>query len=64
MYTFYVTVETEDGDYHYAVNAGSSYAAENKAKRYAAKDGEVVLDAQAELFNTFEHGDPDDYEWL
>jgi hypothetical protein len=61
---FYVTVETEDGDYYVVANAGNEYYAEKLAKKYYQEDGEIVLSAQAEMFNTFEHGDYKDYEIL
>lgn len=59
---FFVNVETDDGDYRCVVCASSEYYAERKAVRYYKDEGEEVHSAQAEMFNTFEHGDINDYE--
>lgn len=59
---FYTTVETDDGDYYCVVCASSEYYAERKAMRHYKEEGEEVFKASAEMFNTFEHGDINDYE--
>lgn len=52
-----------DGGEYYrcSVRANSEYYAERKARVYWKSEGEVVVDVEAEMFNTFEHGDPEDY---
>ena len=61
---FLVEVETADGAYRCVVNTSSEYYAERKARVYYKSEGEIVLDATAEVFDTFQHGDPEDYEIL
>ena len=53
-----------DGGEHYncAVSASSEYYAEKKARAHYHEEGEFVVDVEAEMFDTFTHGDPEDYE--
>lgn len=53
-----------DGGEHYncVAEAGSEYYAEKKARTHYKEEGEFVVDVEAEMFDTFAHGDPDDYE--
>lgn len=63
---FLVSVDTEDGTYRCVVVASNEFYAEKKAMKFYEDDGAEVYGADAEMFNTFEHGDPSDYEvlWL
>ena len=42
---WYVTVETEDGDFYCCVVASSEYYAERKAKAHYKSEGETVIGA-------------------
>lgn len=59
---WYVTVETEDGDFYCCVVAGSEYFAERKAKAYYKEEGESVISVSAEMWNDYEHGSYNDYD--
>ena len=59
---WYVTVETEDGDYYCCVVAGSEFYAEKMAKAHYKSEGEVVISASAEMWNDYEHGSYNDYD--
>lgn len=60
---FLVTTHLKSGDYiNCVVWANSIYRAEKKAVLFWADEGEDVHYAEAELFDTFEHGDITDYE--
>lgn len=59
---WYVTVETEDGDYYCCVIAGNERYAEMRAKAFYKNEGEVVINATAEMWNDYEHGSYNDYE--
>lgn len=62
---FRVSVETEDnGTFYCVVETNSMNAAERIALRHYKDEGEVVESAEAEMFNSFEHGDPEDYDIL
>lgn len=62
---FYVTVVTEgSGTYYLAVYEQDMYWAEQKAIKYLQEEGELIEYAEAVEFDTFEHGDPSDYEIL
>ena len=43
-------------------NAGSEAQAEFFARKHYQREGEVVELCEAEMFNNYEHGDPEDYE--
>ncbi|CAB4134462.1 hypothetical protein UFOVP273_81 [uncultured Caudovirales phage] len=59
---FLVTVEMQDGDsYRCVADASSTYYAEKAAIQHYKNDGHYVDNAEAEMFNTFEHGDISDY---
>lgn len=51
-----------DGDEYYrcAVRAGNDYYASKLAREHYKREGEFVV--ETEMFDTFEHGDPEDYE--
>lgn len=53
-----------DGGEHYncVANAGNEFWAAKNARKYYQEEGEFVVDVETEMFNTFEHGDPNDYE--
>lgn len=54
-----------DGDwYACVVDANTAGVAELVARRWYQNEDYDVESVQAELFNTFEHGDPGDYEIL
>lgn len=62
---FLVNVEVEDeGTYRCVVNSGSEFHAARVARKYYSDDGYVVNHVEAEMFNTYEHGDPEDYNIL
>lgn len=61
---WYVTVETEDGDYYCCVFASSEYYAERKARKHYSSEGEIVMKATAAMWNDYEHGDYNDYEFI
>jgi hypothetical protein len=52
-----------DGGEHYncVASAGNDYWAAKNARKYYQNEGEFVTDVEAEMFNSFEHGDPTDY---
>ena len=59
---FLVQVETEDnGTFTCVANSTSEYYAEKAARNYYREEGEIVAEVTAEMFNSFEHGDPRDY---
>lgn len=58
---FLVRVETDNGTYNCVAVANSEFSAEHKATDYYRGDGEEVWHAQAEMFNSFEHGDINNY---
>lgn len=53
-----------DGGEHYNCSsyASSEQQAEFFARRMYKNEGEIVVDCEAEPFDTFSHGDPNDYE--
>lgn len=53
-----------DGGEHYncVASAGSEFYAARLARTHYTNEGEFVVDVEAEMFNSFEHGDPNDYE--
>ena len=55
-----------DGGEHYncAVSSGSEFHAARVARKHYEDEGENVLEVEAEMFNTFEHGDYQDYDVL
>ena len=58
-----VTVFTEDGEHYRCVAQCSSESqACFMARRFYRAEGEVVEECEAEMFNTFQHGDTRDYE--
>ena len=60
---FLCTVYTDEGDYYrYVASTGSEFHAARLARNHAKNEGLIVEDVEAEIFDTFEHGDPDDYE--
>lgn len=59
---FLITVDTEeDGAYRCVVDTTHSASAERYARKYYQEEGFTVESAEAEMFNTFEHGDIRDY---
>lgn len=63
MLQWYVRVFMEDGSWNACVSvADTDRMAEYVAVKGYRDDGYEVDFAEAELFNTFEHGDPRDYE--
>ena len=52
-----------DGGEHYncVASAGSEFTAAKAARVHYKREGEIVTDVEAEMFNSFEHGDPEDY---
>lgn len=61
---FYVAVDTDSGTYYCVACAGSEFYAEKKAMSHYREEGEEVYSAEAQMFNTYEHGDITDYEIL
>jgi hypothetical protein len=62
MYWF-CRVYTDDGDHYNCVaHATNEFAAAKAARSFYKDEGEIVVDVEAEMFNSFEHGDPNDYE--
>lgn len=62
---FYTRVYMHDGDwYACVVDTSNTGAAEYIARKDYQHQGYDVESVEAELFNTFEHGDPQDYEIL
>lgn len=59
---WYVTVETDNGDYYCCVVASEERIAERKAKRHYEDEGEEVYGATAEMWSDYEHGSYNDYE--
>lgn len=59
---FLVNVDTDNGTYTCVAYASSEYYAEKKAMAHYRNDGEEVYHAAAEMFNSFEHGDLNDYD--
>jgi len=58
-----VKVYTEDGEHYNCVaNTGSEAHAELLARKHYQREGEVVELCEAQMFDTYEHGDPEDYE--
>ena len=53
-----------DGGEHYrcVAKSGSEYYAQKLARQYFKSEGEFVVDVEAEMFDTFAHGDVSDYE--
>lgn len=59
---WYCKVYTDGGEHYNCVaSAGNEYWASKNAREYWKDEGEVVVDVEVEMFNTFEHGDPSDY---
>jgi len=57
-----VRVYIDDGEHYNCVaNAGSEAQAEFFARKHYQREGEVVELCEAEMFNDYEHGDPEDY---
>lgn len=57
------TVWVDGGEYYRcAVRSGSEYHAAKLARDYYKSEGEFVVETEAEMFDTFEHGDPEDYQ--
>lgn len=57
------TVWVDGGEYYRCVaKAGNDYYATKLAREHYRQEGEIVVDVEAEMFNSFEHGDPGDYE--
>jgi hypothetical protein len=62
---WFVRVYTSDDEWiNIVANANAEADAEFLARTYAIDEGHQVYDARAEVFNSFEHGDPQDYEIL
>jgi hypothetical protein len=62
---FLVNVETEDdGTFRCVVSSGSEFHAARVARTHYTEDGYTVVDVEAEMFNTYEHGTYEDYEQL
>lgn len=58
-----VKVYIDDGTHYICVARASSEAqAEYLARRFYQNEGEIVECAEAEMFNSFEHGDTRSYE--
>lgn len=53
-----------DGGEHYncVAHATNEFAAAKAARFFYKDEGEIVVNVEAEMFNSFEHGDPSDYE--
>lgn len=55
-----------DGGEHYrcVARTNSEYYAQKLAREHYKREGEFVVDVEAEMFNNFEHGDPEYYEFV
>ena len=59
---WYTKVNTRDnGSFYCTVRASSEQQACFLARKYYRQEGEQVESSDAEMFNNFEHGDPNDY---
>ena len=60
---FLCTVYTDEGEYYrYVASTGSEFHAARLVRNHANAEGLIVEAIDTEVFDTFEHGDPDYYE--
>lgn len=62
MIYFLVSVGTDSGTYHCVARASNYGYAELKAMEFYTNEGMECFHAEAEMFNTFSHGDITNYD--